>query len=212
MPFLRIIPSPEFFEEKKAKEYMYLACQKSLVNACSGGKKVIIPYRHVLEPFLLFFRNYGMDQLFSDGDNAKELNQKLSAIRQEKNNKQESLNRISNEIEKNSGEISRTILALITKIESQISALNDEEHKILAQIESAKNSELIRKEITRDQIDKVLETEEGRMKFNTLLTEKNIGIYVGRKVMPNIRACIYSSTTRDSQRTSGSIEKKPSSH
>ncbi len=169
------------FLKRKGKEYMYLVCQKSLVNACSGGKKVIIPYRYVLEPFLLFFRNYGMDQLFSDGDKAKELNQKLSAIRRERNDKQESLNRISNEIEKNGGEISRTILALITKIESQISALNDEENKTLAQLESAKSSELIRKEITRDQIDKVLETEEGRLKFNTLLTEKNIGVYVGRE-------------------------------
>lgn len=168
------------FLKRKGKEYMYLVCHKSLVNACPSGKKVIVPYRHVLEPFLLLFKNYGVDRLFGEVNTGKELNHKLVAIRQEKQEKTKAIDRILQDIEENNGEIPKSILGLISKLERMNTALEEEEHKVLAEIENGRSSSEIREEITRADIDELLETEDGRLKFNSLLTESKIEILLDR--------------------------------
>ncbi|WP_109421350.1 recombinase family protein [Pseudomonas aeruginosa] len=169
------------FLKRKGKEYMYLVCQKSLVHACPAGKKVIIPYRHILEPFLLFFKNYGIEELFSEPSDTQSLNQRLTAIREEKSDKKGALQRMSDDIEKNNGEIPKTILALIGKIEGQLSSLDEEENRTMAQIESLRVSKSVKEEITKSDIDELLETEEGRLKFNSLLSERKIELLVSRE-------------------------------
>lgn len=169
------------FLKRKGKEYMYLVCHKSLVNACPAGKKVIVPYRHILEPFLLFFKNYGVEDLFSEPSDTQSLNQRITAIREEKIDKKGALQRMSDDIEKNSGEIPKTILALMGKIESQLSNLDEEENRTMAQIESLRVSASVKEEITKSDIDELLETEEGRLKFNSLLSERKIELLVSRE-------------------------------
>lgn len=56
---------------------------------------------------------------------------------------------MSDDIEKNSGEIPKTILALIGKIEGQLSSLDEEENRTMAQIESLRvSSQLKRKSLS----------------------------------------------------------------
>lgn len=167
------------FMKRKGKEYMYLICHKSLVNACPSGKKVIIPYRHVLEPFLLFFKNYGVEKLLSSS-NSQELKNKLSAVNQERISKNASLLRISSDIEKNNGEIPKTLMSLITKIESQLSKLEEEFNSLLGQLENLEASDVIKNEITRTELHELLDSEEGRLKFNSLLSTQKIEVLISR--------------------------------
>lgn len=88
---------------------------------------------------------------------------------------------MSDDIEKNNGEIPKTILALIGKIESQLSSLDEEENRTIAQIESLRVSKSVKEEITKSDIDELLETEEGRLKFNSLLSERKIELLVSRE-------------------------------
>lgn len=168
------------FLKRKGNEYMYLVCHKSLVGACLSGKKVIIPYRHILEPFLLFFMNYGVEKMLPATAGEQDIKQKIAALRNERKNKQESLDRLSSEVEKNNGVLPKTILKLIEKIESQLTELEFEENKALARLDDLGNVEAMKGEIDRSKLDEILSTEEGRLKFNSLLTSAGIEVLVSR--------------------------------
>ncbi|WP_442514217.1 recombinase family protein [Pseudomonas promysalinigenes] len=169
------------FLRRKGKEYMYLVCHKSLVNACPAGKKVIVPYRHILEPFLLLFKNYGVDRLFESSDSSHEDRQRLIAIKQEIQEKNLTIEKMLSDIESNKGEIPRSIMVLISKLETKIFDLEGEYNRLAAEIEVGSNSAEIRKEITRTDLDKMLEDEDGRLKFNALLSDSKIEILLDRR-------------------------------
>jgi len=168
------------FLKRKGNEYMYLVCHKSLVGACLAGKKVIIPYRHILEPFLLFFMNYGVEKMLPATAGEQDIKQKITALKNERKNKQESLDRLASEVEKNNGVLPKTILKLIEKIEGQLTELEFEENKALARLDDLGNMEAMKGEISRSKIDEILSTEEGRLKFNSLLTGAGIEVLVSR--------------------------------
>lgn len=169
------------FLRRKGKEYMYLVCHKSLVNACPAGKKVIVPYRHILEPFLLLFKNYGVERLFESPNNSDENNQRLIAIKQEIQEKRITIEKMLADIESNLGKIPKSIMILISKLENKIADLEGEYNSVSAEIELSSNSMEIRDEISRADLDKMLDDEDGRLKFNALLSDSKIEILLDRR-------------------------------
>ncbi|HEN8707171.1 TPA: recombinase family protein [Pseudomonas putida] len=169
------------FLRRKGKEYMYLVCHKSLVNACPAGKKVIVPYRHILEPFLFLFKNYGVERLFELSRNSQENNQRLVAIKQEIQEKKITIEKMLIDIENNQGEIPRSIMMLLSRLETKVFELEGDHNRLVAEIELDKNSAEIRDEVSRANLEKMLEDEDGRLRFNTLLSDGKIEILVDRK-------------------------------
>ncbi|GLO06417.1 serine recombinase [Pseudomonas putida] len=168
------------FLKRKGKEYMYLVCSKSLVNACPAGKKVIVPYRHILEPFLLLFKNYGVDRLFEASGSSNESSQRLISIKQEIQEKTITIEKMLSDIESNQGEIPRSIMILISKLETKLLNLENEYNELAAELALNSNSAEMRDEITRTDLDEMLEDENGRLRFNALLSDSKIEILLQR--------------------------------
>lgn len=170
----------QHFTKRKGHEYMYLVCHKSLVKACPSGIKLMIPYRFILEPVLLHFKNLNLEGLIKNNTKAEELNKKLVSLKKEREDKHASTLKIVKDIESNGGEIPRTVMSLLTKLEDQVDSLEIEINMLLGEIENAKISDSFSSSLTRENIDSILETEQGRLKFNALLSENNISILIGR--------------------------------
>ncbi|WP_339415108.1 recombinase family protein [Pseudomonas sp. RL_105y_Pfl1_103] len=168
----------QHFTKRKGHEYMYLICHKSLVKACSSGRKVMIPYRFILEPFLLHFKNFRLDDLVNDKSKVISLEQRLIAAVQERQDKQSSITRIEEEIEANNGQPLRTFTALLTKLESQIDDLNTDIDMLTGEIENLKACNHFASSLTREKLDAILSTEDGRLQINALLSTNDIRLMV----------------------------------
>lgn len=169
----------------KKYEYMYLVCGKSLVNACSSDadelKKIMIPYRFILEPFLLFYENFGAERLFDAEHKEHEKKQTLESLKQERIEKETMLANLTAEIERDPQASSRTVLKLIKKIEDDIDSIEEKAKQLMAEISVSSVNTLRKKEIDSSDIHRLLESEEGRLKFNTLLRDNKVVIYVQKQ-------------------------------
>ena len=166
------------FTKRKGKEYMYLICAKSLVGACPAGRKVFIPYNYIVEPFLLYYKNYGLEKIIRKSGDVQSLVESRNAYNAEIEDKQNTIEKIVESIELNGGDIPKILLTRIRKIEAEISALNTK--RDLVDIEIAKINIYVEVEqaISRADIDELLDSEEGRIRFNMLLKESQVQIRV----------------------------------
>ena len=166
------------FTKRKGKEYMYLICAKSLVGACPAGRKIFIPYNYIVEPFLLHYKNYGLEKIIRKSGDVQSLVESRNAYNAEIEDKQSTIERIAENIELNGGDIPKILLTRIRKIEAEISALNIK--RDLADVEIAKINIYVEVEqaISRADIDELLDSEEGRIRFNMLLKESQVQIRV----------------------------------
>lgn len=166
------------FTKRKGKEYMYLICAKSLVGACPAGRKIFIPYNYIVEPFLLYYKNYGLEKIIRKSGDVQSLVESRNAYNAEIEDKQSTIERIAENIELNGGDIPKILLTRIRKIEAEISALNIK--RDLADVEIAKINIFVEVEqaISRADIDELLDSEEGRIRFNMLLKESQVQIRV----------------------------------
>lgn len=166
------------FTKRKGKEYMYLICAKSLVGACPAGRKIFIPYNYIVEPFLLYYKNYGLEKIIRKSGDVQSLVESRNAYNAEIEDKQSTIERIAENIELNGGDIPKILLTRIRRIEAEISALNIK--RDLADVEIAKINIYVEVEqsISRADIDELLDSEEGRIRFNMLLKESQVQIRV----------------------------------
>lgn len=166
------------FTKRKGKEYMYLICAKSLVGACPAGRKIFIPYNYIVEPFLLYYKNYGLEKIIRKSGDVQSLIESRNAYNAEIEDKQNTIEKIVESIELNGGNIPKILLTRIRKIEAEISALNTK--RDLVDIEIAKINIYVEVEqaISRADIDELLDSEEGRIRFNMLLKESQVQIRV----------------------------------
>jgi len=166
------------FTKRKGKEYMYLICAKSLVGACPAGRKIFIPYNYIVEPFLLYYKNYGLEKIIRKSGDVQSLVESRNAYNAEIEDKQNTIEKIVESIELNGGDIPKILLTRIRKIEAEISALNTK--RDLVDIEIAKINIYVEVEqaISRADIDELLDSEEGRIRFNMLLKESQVQIRV----------------------------------
>lgn len=168
----------QHFTKRNDKEYMYLLCAKSLVGACSAGRKIFIPYNYILEPFLLYYKNYGLEKIIRKSGDVQSFFESRNAYNAEIEDKQRTVEKIVESIELNGGNIPNVLLARIRKIETEISELTNK--KDFADTEIAKMNLFVEAEkaISRADIDELLESEEGRIRFNMLLKESQVQIRV----------------------------------
>lgn len=168
----------QHFTKRKDKEYMYLLCAKSLVGACSAGRKIFIPYNYILEPFLLYYKNYGFEKIIRKSGDLQSLVESRNAYNAEIEDKQKTTNNMMESIESNGGDIPKIILTRIRKIETEINELSNK--RDWTDIEIAKINIYVEAEqaISRTDIDELLNSEEGRIRFNMLLKESQVQIRV----------------------------------
>ncbi|MCF7537083.1 recombinase family protein [Pseudomonas petrae] len=166
------------FTKRKCKEYMYLICAKSLVGACPAGRKIFIPYGYIVEPFLLYYKNYELEKIIRKSGDVQSLVENRNAYNAEIEDKQSTIEKIAQSIELNGGDIPKILLNRIRKIETEISQLTNK--RDLADVEIAKMNIYVEVEqaISRADIDELLENEEGRIRFNMLLKESQVQIRV----------------------------------
>lgn len=171
----------QHFTKRKDKEYMYLICAKSLVGACSAKRKVFIPYSYIFEPFILYYKHFGFEKIIRKSGDIQELQNQYDSTLQEAKTKNAILANMTNSIEDNSGVIPKTLIKRMAEIESQIEALNEIAVNQRRALISAENTVSIETDITRSDIDSLLQTEEGRIKFNMLLKDSEVKILVKKK-------------------------------
>ena len=168
----------QHFTKRKGKEYMYLLCAKSLVGACSAGRKIFIPYSYILEPFLLYYKNYGLEKIIRKSGDIQSIIESRNAYNAEIKDKQKTMDKMVESIESNGGDIPKILLSRIRSIESEIDELSSK--RDLADIEVTKMNIYVETEkaISRADIDELLSIEEGRIRFNMLLKESQVEIRV----------------------------------
>ena len=168
----------QHFTKRKGKEYMYLLCAKSLVGACSAGRKIFIPYSYILEPFLLYYKNYGLEKIIRKSGDIQSIIESRNAYNAEIKDKQKTMDKMVESIESNGGDIPKILLSRIRSIESEIDELSSK--RDLADIEVTKMNMYVETEkaISRADIDELLSIEEGRIRFNMLLKESQVEIRV----------------------------------
>ncbi|MDQ0707166.1 DNA invertase Pin-like site-specific DNA recombinase [Pseudomonas sp. W3I7] len=166
------------FTKRKGKEYMYLLCAKSLVGACPAGRKIFIPYNYIAEPFMMYYKNYGLEKIIRKSGDVQSLLEIRNAQNAEMDDKQSTVDRMVESIASNGGNISPTLLNMIRKIESEIEELKRK--RDVADIEISKINSFVQTEtaINKSDIDQLLESEEGRIRFNMFLKESEVKIRV----------------------------------
>lgn len=168
----------QHFTKRKNKEYMYLLCAKSLVGACPAGRKVFIPYNYIFEPFLLYYKNFGLENIIRKAGDAQSLIESRNACNAEIEDKQKTIEKIVESIERSGGDIPKILLARIRKIENEIIELSSKKDFIDLEISNMALYVEAEKSISRADIDELLESEEGRIKFNLFLRESEVEIRV----------------------------------
>lgn len=171
----------QHFTKRKGHEYMYLICHKSLVNACPCGKKMMIPYRFILEPFLLHFKNFRLDELVDERSKISLLESRRTAALNERDDKQQSIMSIEQNIISNGGDVPRTLMAMLTNLEGRIDELNSQADLMSGEIENLKINYQFASSLTREKLNDLIDTEEGRLKLNALLSINQVGIMVKRE-------------------------------
>lgn len=168
----------QHFTKRKDKEYMYLLCAKSLVAACPAGRKIFIPYNYILEPFLLYYKNYDLERIIRKAGDIQSIIESRNAYDAEIKDKQKTVDNMVESIESNGGNIPKILLSRIRSIESEIYELSNK--RDLADIEVTKMNIYVETEkaISRADIDELLDSEEGRIRFNMLLKESQVQIRV----------------------------------
>ncbi|WP_460137683.1 recombinase family protein [Pseudomonas sp. S1_E04] len=166
------------FTARKGKEYMYLLCAKSLVGACPAGRKVFIPYNYIAEPFMMYYKNYGLEKIIRKSGDVQSLLVTRNAYNAEIGDKQSTVDRMVESIASNGGNISPALLNMIRKIEGEIGELKRK--RDLADVEISKMNSFVQAEtaINKSDIDALLESEEGRIRFNMFLKDSEVNIRV----------------------------------
>jgi DNA invertase Pin-like site-specific DNA recombinase len=168
----------QHFTKRKNKEYMYLICAKSLVNACPSGRKIFIPYNYIFEPFMLYYKNFGLEKIIRKSGDAQSHIEMRNACNAEIEDKQKTVDKIVESIELNGGDIPKTLLTRIRKIETEINELTSKKDFIELEISNVSLYVEVQQTINRADIDELLESEEGRIRFNIFLKESDVEIRV----------------------------------
>ncbi|WP_458128785.1 recombinase family protein [Pseudomonas sp. Z2-11] len=168
----------QHFTKRKNKEYMYLLCAKSLVNACPAARKIFIPYNYIYEPFMLYYKNFGLEKIIRKSGDAQSLIESRNACNAELEDKQKTIEKILESIELSGGDIPKVLLSRIRKIETDINGLTSRVDNIDLEISRMNLYVEAEQAISRSDIDSLLDNEEGRIRFNLLLKESQVQIRV----------------------------------
>lgn len=168
----------QHFTKRKNKEYMYLICAKSLVGACPVGRKIFIPYNYMFEPFFLYYKNFGLEKIIRKTGDIQSLVDSRNACNAEIEDKQKTINKIVESIERSGGDIPNTLLTRIRKIENEITELTGKKDFLELEISNMTLYVEAEKSISREDIDELLKSEEGRIRFNLFLRESEVEIRV----------------------------------
>jgi DNA invertase Pin-like site-specific DNA recombinase len=169
------------FLRRKGHEYMYLVCQRSLVGACGVQSKLLYTYDRILSCFLLLYKSHGLGELIKQASPHVSLREKTQALNAEKTSRYANLDSLKDQIKKSMPNIPRALVELITENEQRIDELDAEINKLMGLSESSKVLQQDIEQLTRESIESVLEEEEGRLRFNSLLSKNKISIIMGRE-------------------------------